>query len=236
MIEAGLEFNGPVDPVLAAFADLPNPVRPVFFSHEEQPNSDADRVDNPKRLAAFVARSMSGFFLLGPRVTYSIRIAAGTSLVCDCFIGEDAGHVTRFLEHMAQAKPLFGFACAPEERERRNRVIFKQGANKIESWVGRDVQKYVPGFYWLTLLSDALAQQHNIDLSAVELVAQDHMELDGGNHLFRFYDRPEDWQTTSEVTDLCASLPGVFDVERVRSQMATVRTFLGLNSMLMEWK
>ena len=94
----------------------------------------------------------------------------------------------------------------------------------------------MPGFYWLTLLPDTLAQLHGIPLSAVEAVAKEHIELDGGQHLFRFYDRPEGWRETSAVTELCLSLSGVFDVEKVKPRLSAATNFLELNSMLREWK
>jgi hypothetical protein len=90
--------------------------------------------------------------------------------------------------------------------------------------------------YWLTLLPDALTTQHGVPLSAVEAVAQEHIKLEDGQHLFRFYKRPEDWQATAAVENLCASLPGVFDVEKVKPQLSAAKNFLEFNSMLREWK
>ena len=230
MIEAGLEFDGAIERVVAAFSGLPPPLRPIHFSHEEKVGSDADRIDDQKRLAAFVAKSKSGFFLLGPLVTYSIRIASGRPLMCDCFIDVEPEIAKQFLIQMSMARPLFGFACALGERERRNRVTTQQGVNTFESWVGRDAQKYVPGFYWLTLLPDSMAKQHGVPLAAVGAVALEHVELEGGQHLFRFYERPEDWQATSVVAELCASLPGVFNVEKVEPALLAAKNFLELNS------
>jgi hypothetical protein len=60
--------------------------------------------------------------------------------------------------------------------------------------------------------------------------------LGEGQRLFRFYDQPEDWQANSVVAQLCASLPRVFDVEKVKAQLPTVKNFLELSSMLREWK
>src|SRR5438128_2045640 len=117
MIEAGLEFEDATDRVLTAFAGLPLPLRPIHFSHEEKVGSDADRIEDGKRFAAFVAKSKSGFFLLGPAVTYSIRIASGRPLVCDGFIDVKPEIAKQFLEHMSRAQPIFGFACAPSERD-----------------------------------------------------------------------------------------------------------------------
>ena len=86
MIEAGLEFKGEINRVLNAFVTLPTSLRPVNFSQEEKIGSPADLIDDGKRFSAFVAKSIAGVFLLSQTVTYSIRIAAGKSIVCDCFI------------------------------------------------------------------------------------------------------------------------------------------------------
>ncbi len=237
MIEAGLEFDGgAIDRVVAAFTGLPLPLRPIHFSHEEKVGSDADRIEDQKRFAAFLAKSKSGFFLLGSAVTYSIRIASGRPLICDCFIDVEPKIAEQLLVHMSRVQPVFGFACAPGERKRRNRITTVQGVNTIESWVGRDTQKYVPGFYWLTLLPDAMAKQHGIPISAVVGVALEHTDLGDGQHMFRFYDQPEDWQTTSFVAELCASFPGVFNVEKVKAQLPAAKNFLELNSMLRDWR
>lgn len=235
MIEAGLQFEEPIDSALTAFVALPSSLRPLHFSYEEKVASDADLVSDKTRFARFIADSQAGFFLLGPEVTYSIRRASGRLAVCDCFMEVEPTLVRRFLELMSRAAPIFGFACLPEEHEQRNRLTVEQGANTIESWVGRDPQKCVPGFYWLTLLSDVLAKQHGIALSTVEAAALEHIHLQGGQNLFRFYERPGDWEAATSVSELIASLSGVFDIEKVKRRVLGAKNFLELNSVLREW-
>jgi hypothetical protein len=236
MIEAGLEFDGEFDRVLAAFITLPAPLRPVNFSHEERIVDTADRVEDQRRFSAFRARSKSGFFLLGETATYSVRLATGRPLICDCFLNMRPEVAKQLLVHMSTAQPTFGFACAPAEREHRNRFTVQQGNNKIDNWVGRDTRKNLPGLYWLTLLSETLAKRHRVSFDAIEAVAKEHIALEGGQHLFRFYERPEDWQKTNAVTELCASLPGVFNIEKVKPQLLAAKNFLELSSMLQDWR
>jgi hypothetical protein len=100
----------------------------------------------------------------------------------------------------------------------------------------RDSQKYVPGLYWLTLLSDALVAKHGVPLSEVAQIALEHIELEDGQHLFRFYDRPEEWRSASNVTKLIRTLPGIFDVEKVKPQLETAETFVDLNAVVRNWK
>lgn len=237
-IEVGLEFrNGEVDRVVGAFVTLPLPLRPSYFSHDEKIRSDADQIKDKKRFTEFLAKSHSGFILSGNGVTYSIRIASRRSTICDCFIDLEPEDVQKFMVHMSSARPLFGFACAPGERERRNRLTLRlQDKYTVEAWVGRDIRTRIPGFYWLTLMSDTLARQHVIPLSTVEQFSITHLKLEDGQHLFQFYERPDDWSRTANVAELCASLPGVFDIEKARPQALTVTSILQMNSPLDQWK
>ena len=237
MIEAGLEFDShDADRVAAALIALPPALQPVHFSHEEHVVRADDLVADHRRLSTFIAKSQSGFFLLGQGITYSIRVAAGRSLICDGFMNIEPELAKQFLIRMAAAHPIFGFACSPDERKHRNRVTTQLGINKTESWVGRDTAKYVPGLYWLTLLSDALMRKHRVPLSALTPVARETIALEAGQRLFRFYDRPEEWQGTPAISHLCASLPGVFDVEIVKPKLRTAKSLIELSSLLQNWK
>ncbi|MDB5863858.1 MAG: hypothetical protein JWO70_1664 [Betaproteobacteria bacterium] len=236
MLEAGLEFADDIHRLLEAFTTLPSKLRPIHFGHDENMRSAANLVDDEGRFSTFVSRSLSGFFLLAPGITYSVRRARGRSTLCDCFFDVQPMLVKQFLIHMARAEPIFGFACALDEREHRNRVVSELGVGTTECWVGRDSQKYVPGFYWLTLLPAALAERHGVPLSVVEEVAQEHIEIEDGQHYFSFYEGPEDWRSASGVAELCRTLPGVFDVEKVKQELPSAKTFLELHVLLRKWK
>lgn len=237
MITAQLQFNDEsFDRVLENLLSLPPPLRPTHFGDEEDSVGSKKPIEDKKSFATFIARDRAlGFFLFSPGITYDISFRRG-KLTCSGDFEAEPSLVKQFLIHMAAAQPIFGFVCAPEERFQRNRVTTKQGVNTIESWVGRDTEKYVPGFYWLTLLPEILAAKHSVSLTVVERLAQEHTTLPGRQHLFRFYDRPEDWRETPVVAELCASLPGIFDVEKVKPQLVAAKNFLELNSMLKDWK
>ncbi|MDE2154878.1 MAG: hypothetical protein KGJ32_03140 [Xanthomonadaceae bacterium] len=237
MIESTLEFQfrpSALRSLVEMFCTLPERLRPTHHSlGEDEPGKPIQ--DNGKFLDSLNGAKL-GPFLRGPDVMYDIGLAGTRPIICNCFLDVEPGLAEQFLLHMAVALPKFAFACVPEEREHRNRVIVKQGINTIESWVGRDIEKYIPGFYWLTLLPNTLAEKHGVPISEIEKIAKEHMELEGGQHLFRFYDRPEDWQSTDKVAKLCASLPGVFDVEKIKPQAEATKNFLELDEMLGNWK
>ena len=235
MIEARLEFQpGVLKRVVTKLLSLPAELRPSHHSLGE--DEKGQLINDPQVFLNSLEERSPGPYLTGHHCSYDISLAAPNPIICHSSLDVEPALAKQFMVEMASLNPIFGFVCVQEERYQRNRVTTQQGANTIESWVGRDTQKYVPGFYWLTLLPASLATQHGIPLSAVEAVAQEHIELQGGQHLFRFYERPDDWQKTSAVTELCASLPGVFDVEKVKPQLSAAKNFLELNSMLRGWK
>jgi hypothetical protein len=177
-----------------------------------------------------------GVYLQNSTALYDLRRSSPSTFIVDADLEAIPDAAVRvFLIQMAIAHPIFGFACAEEELEHRNRITTKLGVNTIESWVGRDTRRYVPGLYWWTLLPASLAEQHGIPLSTIAGAAREHIELEGQQHLFRFYEKPRDWQSAAVMAELYRSLPGVFDVEKLRPKLRGATTFLELNAILDAW-
>jgi len=129
------------------------------------------------------------------------------------------------LTNLAAADPLFGFACLFEEEKMRNQIAIEVQGSSCTSWVGRDIEKHVPGLYWMTLLPEELANKHGVPLSKVSDIALEHVDLGRGQNLFRFYERPEDWKSDRAVETLLANQPGFFDIEKVRPRFESIRTY-----------
>lgn len=235
MIETELVFHtGTFRQVARALLSLPKGLRPTHHSLGE--DETGLPIDDPVAFASSVEEQPPGPFLTGPCCSFHFSLASPRPLICRGDLDVAPDLAKRFMLEMAGIKPIFGFACTSEERYQRNRITLRQGVNTIESWVGRDTEKYVPGFYWLTLLSDALAKQHDISIDSVKAVVLEHIELEGGQHLFRFFDRPEDWQSAIALNRLCTSMSGVFNLERVKTQLSGAQTFLELNAVLRAWR
>lgn len=235
MIEARFEFRpGILKELVKKLLLLPVELRPTHHSLGE--DEKGVLIVDPKSFVDLLPERIPGPILTGNRCSYDISFSTVKPIICHAYLDVEPVVAKQLMVEMASLDPIFGYACLPEERYRRNRITTRQGVNTIESWVGRDTQKYVPGFYWLTLLPDALAAQHNVPLPIVKAVALEHIELGRGQYLFRFYERPEDWQATSAVSELCASLPGVFDIEKVKPRIAAAENFLELHSVLDDWR
>jgi hypothetical protein len=235
MIKAALEFPlSKTDLVTKAILRLPEMLRPTTVSLAEDeaavPIGDVDVF-----LHTFKMPSI-GVYLENSTVLYDLRRSSpSTWIVCaDLETIPDAA-VKDFLIHMATLHPIFGYACTQEEREYRNRITTTFGINVMESWVGRNTRRYIPGLYWWTLLPASLAEQHGVPLSVLVQAAQEHIELEGHQHLLRFYKEPGDWRSTSFMADLYHSCPGIFDVEKLRPKLQGKTNFLEINAILDEW-
>lgn len=240
MIESVVEFkSSDLLPVIRAFCTLPQELRPTHFSFGESEPSRP--IVDTESLVQALASAGSGPMLTGHKVEYSLGFFHGTigkevvkskAIRCVCFIDVEPPALASFFLHLAKLGPAFGFACAPEELQHRNRVVVKQGCNVLESWVGRNIDKYVPGLYWMTLISDGLARTHKIPIAALKRIANEYSELDGGQHLFRFFERPQDWRDARELAAMRASIPGVFDIDKIRPRLQAAENFLSLSAAL----
>lgn len=235
MIEIGFEFRPSSRwDIIEALFSLPEAIRP---SHQCRDEADSGTLigDHRKFLEAFERRE-TGTMLKGPAGVFDISLAGKEVIRISSFIDSEPETMMAFFINMSRAAPIFGFACMPEEREYRNRVTTIQGMNTVESWVGRDTKRYIPGLYWITLISADLMQQHGVTVERLGKVAHEHVDLVGGQHLFRFYGRPEDWERSNEINDLINSQPGIFHLEGVKTEMAVAKTFLELNAATRKWK
>lgn len=178
----------------------------------------------------------SGMFLKGSGILYDIRRSRQDTILCDAYVEESViGLVKRLLIGMADKNAIFGFACEPDERERRNRITTRLGVNTIESWVGRDPQRYVPGLYWWTLISEGMATKLGLAISEIVCLAKEEITLESGARLIRFYDMPRDWQSADGLVRSYPTLRGVFDVEKIRPTIEKARNFLELSTLVHDW-
>jgi hypothetical protein len=236
MIKAELEFEySAARLVLEKLMTLPEAMRPTYKSLGE--DDAGTKIGDAGMFVRNFELPSIGVFLKNSSVLYDIRRLRNGGLVCCGYFYEASPDaVKNFLINLASARPIFGFACTPEERDFRNRITTVQGVNTIESWVGRDTQKYIPGLYWLTLLPAELAEKHGVSLSRVTEAAREHIELEGKQHLFRFYEGPDDWRSADTVNELCSSVPGIFDIEKVRPLLRSTKTYLELSDITTNWR
>ena len=202
------------DAVRALLA-LPEGLRPT--RHSEDEDKAGRPIGDPEEFLESLADRLSYVLRRGRGFDYDI-LGGSEPVVVDCYFNRTPSRLVRaFMERMAATGPAFGWACTWEELLHRNQRVAKVGLGTSYGFVGRDHSKFVPGLYWLVLLPQSLAEKHGVPIDQVADAAREHAALGDGQHLFRFYDDPEDWREHADAMDaLCARLPGVFDINEVR--------------------
>ena len=216
--ETGLDGRSVVKNLLK----LPTPIRPVFFTEDEVYFKEdegkivkANVLSNERRFNDFLQEHQLGFFLYTEdrKTECHLQTGSGYNMVDIDIESRDHGiYITDIIMCLDELNPVFGFSCDLMEYYHRHRYCIKIGPWSIESWIGRDLKKYVSGVFWYTLLSDVLLDMHGVNLADLSAEAISTETIgDGSLHLLRFFDRPEEWQQNKQrLDDLCERVDGVF--------------------------
>lgn len=258
MVEIGIYFDkNRINKVIDLLQVLPAHLRPNYFSEEETRKSEKDKIENKKRFDKFMNRNATGFFLFAEYCTYDLSIHdIGYSTLFVDMKGEAYSDVSMLFDAIVPASPVFGFAGWNQEREpdaggsyvithgkvtserdHRNKNFITIGMNHIESGIGNDLDKYIPGVYWCTLLSDELLNKHGVELASLSAEAITTEILgDGHFHLLKFYENPEDWRQNSErLDDLCERIDGIFSRRSVESAVQGISNYLEYDEIITDW-
>lgn len=265
MIKAKLYFEKSVDPgaLTEKLKILPEPIRPVYFAEDEGKIIKANWLDDEARFRAFLKDNPAGFFLYSENQTcfdFTATSGAGSNYsdmslwLADGLPSELAA---TFFKCLVKQKPVFGFACSDPERvpdasgsyiishedvaseyDHRNTYFITLGKNNIESGIGRKLDKYISGVYWLTLLSDGLLAKHGVKLADLATEAMTNETLgDGSLHLLKFFEKPEDWKENADrLDDLCERIGGVFSRRSVEKAVVGITNYQEYDEAIAQWR
>lgn len=243
MIKGKLYFENGVDVggLVKDLQGLPEPIRPVSFAADEGKISKVNVLSDRGRFEKFMKKYPTGFFLYSKNKT-AIEVSVYRVGYAEVMLWLETGPpdtlVPAFMRALVGRKPVFGFACAEGEYDHRNRHYLTLGENHIESWIGRCVERYIPGVYWYTLLSDELLVKHSVALAelAAEAMVSEAVG-DGSLHLLKFFEHPEEWEAQACRLDaLCARVKGVFSRGSVDTAVAGVTTYLEYCDVMAQWR
>lgn len=230
-----------VETLIASLMGLPEALIPKIFSASENRKNKKDQVADEERFKSFKQRNPAGFFLYAESCTYNLFIhSRGYSILY--VDGLKAGQSYNFIHDIFRAvlkvSPVFGYAADRDERHHRNRIYRTFGEHQTESWIGRDLNKYIPGVYWQTLLPNALLSKHHVDINSLEAEAISSEVLgDGSFHLLKFYESPNGWkQNADRLDNLCQRIDGIFSKSSVELAVANVATMQEYDDIIFEWR
>ena len=237
MIEVRSYFSKyDINKVLEILLILPEAIRPTHFSDRDDVVNSKNLISDKNRFKTFLEKNSTGFFVQGKNGIYNLNIS---SKKIDLYLPDKfQEYIQTFFEAITPLNPDFAYAADDEEREHRNRCYKTIGINQIESWVGRDINKYVPGLYCCTLLSKNLLDKHNINLKILLDAATSHKILDREEqfHFFRFFENTKMWKTEAQKLDqLCFQVEGIFSIKNVIDATEDIDNYLDYSDIISEW-
>lgn len=215
--------------------------RPTHFASSERKPPAANRIADEERYRSFLQRNASGFFLYADRCRYSVitEFLSGYGTVSVEPRGRDFddNEGRSVFAAIARMGAMFSYACQVDEYYRRHRFVTQIGASVFETWVGRDLGKYLPGFYWLTGVSDSIA--HRLRLPPFEDILPNarHVLSSAGRRMIEMPWPSQEWRASAPMVDnLLEGVPGIFPMAAVHAELAGAADLAALMNIDLQWR
>jgi len=219
---------------------FPESIRPSHFGDSEEKSSPRYPLSVSGAKEVLQRRGKSGYLLFGEDITYSFRPATiggfGELFVSGERTVSEAHALERLTHVMADSGVEFGFVAKWEEHLHRNQYVYKLPNGSVEAWVGRDLSKYLPGLYWLTILRTYWATKYKIDKYNWPTPIK---TLDFGPRYLalQLFNQPEDWMKHAEQIDsLCEKSEGIFSIRRARNQLGGAKNYIDFTQRVENWR
>ncbi len=240
MIEICIYFEkDKLNDCLAALQQLNN-YKPIYFGMDEELKDKKSLLTDEKRFSEFMKKNSEGFFLHAENCLYNFTISSiGYSILhVDPNVLLTKEWIENFFELISIAEPKFGYAADYDEFKYRNRIYKTLGINHIESWVGRDLTKYIPGLYCYTLLSMDQLEISETEFSELSQQALSVTKMSTNEQivLFNFYDDFDLWKHYKKELDaLCKRLPSFFSKDEVQEDIKNVSNYIEFCNATDKW-
>ena len=221
---------------------FPEKYIPVYFSEDE------GKVDAPKnlwankdRLHSFIESNPLGFSASSKLCDFDFDFPSQgySTLLINLKKGDfSVDALDAMFKLLTEMKPVFCIACEWEEYKHRNQIIKRVGQSTVESFVGTDLTKFIPGLYFKTLLSIELLDRFGVD---IEHLKQNFngIELlnDGAHFLVTAFDDSSDWVSNAEhIETFCSETQGFFSKKEVEESIEDCTSSFQVISKIKPWK
>jgi hypothetical protein len=237
VVELKLHFRREyLSAVFAKLAELPSSIRPTAVAVDEVSKREPLMSTEMLQPDELINTHRCGVVLYGEAVEFHLSYAdTDACSLLGLFASDDQARDS--ILEMAKLDVLYGYACAPEERNRRNRIVSKKKYGSHEAWVGRDYQKYLPGVYWLNLIPASRLEGYGLSLRQFEGIAHRTDTIRGRNHVIELYPASMCWEDRSDNIDRwCEMTAGVFHRADAIVALEGAETFMETSTVLNPWK
>ena len=194
---------------LQCLFSLPIEHRPHTLHLDENPRrKDLKFVKGLKDLDKYLANPFCIFFLVSDLGKFLVGFQDSYFALLGDY-DANWSDISSLLKNMMSAKPRFGFAACSAERRARNFIQIKTDIGSESAFFGQNLDRFIPGIYWITLISDELANRHGLDLAPV---AEGSVSQDQNSEcrLFQMYENPADWKREEKRLNALSAPNGFF--------------------------
>lgn len=232
-----------IDAIKSQTNDLPGNVALLHSGEDEGKVTERDITKNALAFDQFIGKNEAGFFLYNDdaKVLANVNLVGTGGYPSIEFMQEDSS-CTLLLEHVDQIVSTFThygaffiYACLDEERDAKNRNYNDLDGYSVETWVGRDISKYIPGLYWVTWISDKYSSHLNIDIEEFVASVNEPAERLGNGYCIRLGDKPELWRDyLKKLSKLSRDRDYLFNIDKVN--ISSVKTLVDMEDVLFDWE
>ena len=221
--------------------ELPEPLKPLqYASGERRPKAGHQMVSDKNGFAMFVDQNPTGFMLFTQKLRFNFvrRVDSEYFMITVDAGKRDLSELLALSVITAFCSVNLAFAFVSEELEyyHRNRVSQKFGGSHMEAWVGRELTKYLPGLYWITIVSLKECKKRAWSFSDLPEncerlnVSEDYLAM-------KFYGRANEWLRTCEMIDnYCFTHECFFQKKRVLVELDSATDSEKFCQIVRKWK
>lgn len=220
--------------ILDVLLGLPDEHKPLYYSSEgikEKQNVIKDTA----KFEEFKRKNQLGYCMFGD--TYSLDFSLNSFGLSHLYI-VDAGSFESYVPELFRSlssSPIFGYAALKEEYRHRNQYHATIEQGESFTWIGRDLEKYLSGVYWYTLVSDEILEKHSINIEDLRHESKRTVTF-GSTHLLQFFEKPENWQEHAKRLDeFCERRNGIFSRNIFDQEIKTVDNFMDEMALKKKW-
>lgn len=227
MLECEVQLPiGKADAVISALAEQPANMRPTHHSNDEDSVRSEIDLSQLEKLDDLLG------FLWAPAGGYEISSDERETLTVFAF-SDDALGIEQLIVRLSKEKVTWGYAACSEERAHRNRISEKKPYGIHEGWVGRDIKRYLPGVYWITLVPVKTLENLGIALDAIREVAISIEIVENTNVIAKLYEKPTEWSKKTAVVDAwCVKTSGCFSKKKVEDEAKRAANFFEMSEII----
>lgn len=195
---------------LTLLDSLPEEYKPLFFSEAEAKFDKNNRWEDKVNLKRFIENNSLGFYLRSKSCVFNFSFSGeDSSIFIEIKRKQGFKDAATVIKKFSQMEVAYGYACIWDERLYRNGTKKDFGVTTIESWIGRDFRRYLPGLYWANIISKSALEGINSE-KILKYAFQAH-SFDGGNSYIQMFEKPNDWENYAPVIDdICSTDENIF--------------------------